>query len=88
MYGFRNLIYTARRGGYLSAPQALAQFAVQAVRTLLFHERRARTLLLLAAYGLDGWRGRFRNVPPERWAGVAATRRPLAYVSRQALRYD
>ena len=88
LYGFRNLIYTARRGGYLSAPQALAQFAVQAVRTLLFHERRARTLLLLAAYGLDGWRGRFRNVPPERWAGVAATRRPLAYVSREALSYD
>jgi rhamnopyranosyl-N-acetylglucosaminyl-diphospho-decaprenol beta-1,3/1,4-galactofuranosyltransferase len=88
LYGFRNLIYTARRGGYLTAPQALAQFAVQALRTLLFHERRARTLLLLAAYGLDGWRGRFRNVPPERWAGVAATRRPLAYVSREALGYD
>jgi rhamnopyranosyl-N-acetylglucosaminyl-diphospho-decaprenol beta-1,3/1,4-galactofuranosyltransferase len=88
LYGFRNLIYTARRGGYMSAGQALAQFLVQATRTLLFHERRGRTLLLLAAYGLDGWRGRFRNVPPERWAGVAATRRPLAYVSREALRYD
>jgi GT2 family glycosyltransferase len=88
LYGFRNLIYTARRGGYLSAPQALAQFAVQALRTLLFHERRALTLLLLAAYGLDGWRGRFRNVPPERWGGLAATRRPLRYVSREALRYD
>src|SRR3954471_22574090 len=88
LYGFRNLIYTARRGGYLSAPQAVAQFMVQAVRTLLFHERRALTLLLLAAYGLDGWRGRFRNVPPERWAGVAETHRPLRYVNREALRYD
>jgi rhamnopyranosyl-N-acetylglucosaminyl-diphospho-decaprenol beta-1,3/1,4-galactofuranosyltransferase len=88
LYGFRNLLYAGRTGGYLSAGQALAQFAVQAVRTLLFHERRARTLLLLAAYGLDGWRGRFRNVPPERWAGVARARRPLAYVNREALRYD
>jgi GT2 family glycosyltransferase len=88
LYGFRNLIYTARRGGYMSAGQALAQFAVQAVRTLLFHERRARTLLLLAAYGLDGWRGRFRNVPPERWQLLAESRRPLRFVEREALRYD
>ena len=77
LYGFRNLVYAGRTGGYMSAGQALAQFAVQATRTLLFHERRTRTLLLLAAYGLDGWRGRFRNVPPERWAGLAETRRPL-----------
>jgi rhamnopyranosyl-N-acetylglucosaminyl-diphospho-decaprenol beta-1,3/1,4-galactofuranosyltransferase len=88
LYGFRNLIYTARRGGYLNAGQALSQFLVQAVRTLLFHERRARTLLLLAAYGLDGWRGRFRNVPPARWGELARTRRPLAFVSREALAYD
>jgi rhamnopyranosyl-N-acetylglucosaminyl-diphospho-decaprenol beta-1,3/1,4-galactofuranosyltransferase len=88
LYGFRNLVYAGRSGGYLSAPQAVAQFAVQAVRTLLFHERRARTLLLLAAYGLDGWRGRFRNVPPERWAGIAAARRPLRYIEREALSYD
>ncbi len=88
LYGFRNLIYTARAGGYLSAPQALSQFAVQALRTLLFHERRARTLVLLAAYGLDGWRGRFRNVPPARWGEVATARRPLAFVTREAMVYD
>jgi hypothetical protein len=87
LYGFRNLIYTARKGGYLSAGQALSQFLVQAVRTLFFHERRARTLLLLAAYGLDGWRGRFRNVPPARWGELARARRPLAFVSREALAY-
>jgi hypothetical protein len=58
------------------------------VRTLLFHERRARTLLLLAAYGLDGWRGRFRNVAPERWGEVAEARRPLRFIDREALRYD
>ncbi len=88
LYGFRNLLYTARRGGYMHAGQAVAQFLVQAVRTLLFHERRGRTLLLLAAYGLDGWRGRFRNVPPERWRALAHEGRPLRYVEREALSYD
>ena len=72
----------------MHAGQALAQFLVQAVRTLLFHERRARTLLLLAAYGLDGWRGRFRNVPPDRWPALAHERHPLRFVEREALSYD
>jgi GT2 family glycosyltransferase len=87
LYGFRNLIHTGRLRGYTGPVQALSQFALQAARTLLFHERRGRTLLLLAAYGWDGWRGRFRNVPPERWAGVAETRRPLAYLERESLEY-
>ena len=88
LYGFRNQIYAGRAGGYMHAGHALSQFAVQALRTLLFHERRARTLLLLAAYGLDGWRGRFRNVPPSRWGELAATRRPLAFIRREAMAYD
>jgi GT2 family glycosyltransferase len=87
LYGFRNLIYTARAGGYMNAGQALSQFAVQAARTLLFHERRLRTLLLLAAYGLDGWRGRFRNVPPSRWGELAASRRPLRFIRQAAMAY-
>ena len=88
LYGFRNLVYTARAGGYGSAPRAFSQFLVQALRTLLFHERRTRTLLLLAAYGLDGWRGRFRNVPPARWGELARSRRPLAVLSREAMAYE
>jgi hypothetical protein len=56
--------------------------AVQAVRSLLFHERPLRTLRLLAAYALDGWRGRFVNVPPEQWEAAARGPRPAA------LRYD
>ena len=87
LYGFRNLIRTGRLHGYTGPAGTLGQFTLQALRTLLFHERRVRTLLLLAAYALDGWRGRFRNVPPEQWAGLAETRRPLAYVEQHSLRY-
>ena len=87
LYGFRNLIFCGVRRGYVGPGQALSYFTVQAVRTLLVHERRTRTLWLLAVYGYDGWRGRFRNVPPDRWAGVAASRRPVAYLNRTALRY-
>ncbi|MEA2448423.1 MAG: hypothetical protein QOG63_355 [Thermoleophilaceae bacterium] len=80
--GVRNQLYAGRVGGYISAPQAVSQVAVQAVRTLLFHERPLRTLRLLAAYALDGWRGRFVNVPPEQWEAAARGPRPAA------LRYD
>jgi hypothetical protein len=76
------------RHGFIGRAQALSYFAVQAARTLLFHERRALTLWLLALYGYDGWRGRFRNVPPDSWAGLAATVRPTRYLNRTALRYD
>jgi GT2 family glycosyltransferase len=88
LYGFRNQIFCGVRSGYIGPAQALSYFAVQAVRTVLFHERRARTLWLLALYGYDGWRGRFRNVPPGSWAGLRDARRPVEYVNRTALRYD
>ena len=77
VYGVRNQIYAGRRGGWLSGPRALSQVLVQAVRTLAFGDRRARMLRLLAVYALDGWRGRFRNVPPSRWPAMD-----------EALRYD
>lgn len=88
LYGVRNQLYTARRGGYVTAPQAASQVLVQALRTLLFHERRARTLRLLARYALDGWRGRFLNVPPASWSALADARDPGAAIEREALRYD
>jgi GT2 family glycosyltransferase len=73
--GVRNQLYAGRIGGYITAPQAVSQVAVQAARTLLFHERPFRTSRLLARYALDGWYGRFVNRPPGRWEG-------------EALRYD
>jgi hypothetical protein len=88
LYGVRNLLYAARRGGYASAPQAASQVLVQALRTLLFHERRLLTLRLLARYAADGWRGRFLNVPPARWSELADARRPGEFIEREALRYD
>src|SRR3954452_24780098 len=60
--GVRNQLYAGRTGGYISVPQAVSQVAVQAVRTLLFHERPLRTSRLLVRYACDGWRGRFVNV--------------------------
>ena len=88
LYGVRNQLYAARRGGYATAPQAASQVLVQALRTLLFHERRLRTLRLLGRYALDGWRGRFLNVPPARWSELATARRPGELIEREALRYD
>jgi GT2 family glycosyltransferase len=88
LYGFRNQIFCGARDGYITRGTALSYLLVQGVRTLLFHERRGRTLRLLAVYGYDGWRGRFRNVPPDRWAALADARDPLGYISREALRYD
>jgi rhamnopyranosyl-N-acetylglucosaminyl-diphospho-decaprenol beta-1,3/1,4-galactofuranosyltransferase len=87
LYGFRNQIFCGVRGGYIGRAQALSYLLVQAVRTVLFHERRARTLWLLALYGYDGWRGRFRNVPPGRWIELGSTLRPARYINRTALRY-
>ena len=75
--GVRNQLYAGRVGGYITAPQAVSQVAVQGVRSLLFHERPLRTLRLLVRYALDGWHGRFVNVPPDRWEGGG-----------EALRYD
>jgi GT2 family glycosyltransferase len=88
LYGVRNLIVCGRRGGYMGAGQVLAYLAVQAVRTLLFHERRWLTLRLLALYGRDGWRERFRNVPPGRWGELVGVRRVGRVVSLEALSYE
>jgi len=88
LYGFRNQLFCGFRGGYLRPWHALSQLAVQAVRTLLFHERRLLTLRLLALYGLDGWRGRFRNLPPARWPELAGERRPAALIESEAIDYS
>lgn len=86
-YGLRNLIWTGRRDGWFSAPRALSFTAVAAVRALVSGPPRRRALRLTLAYARDGWRGRFLNVAPGDWAGVAGARDPLGYLSSHALDY-
>ena len=88
LYSLRNMIQFGRRHGYVSAGQALSYVLVHVGRSLLFGEHRGRTAWLVALYGLDGWRGRFRNLPPDRWPELATTRRPLDLLRRESLRYD
>ena len=59
-YGLRNMIFCGRRDGFLTGPRAAALAAVSIVRS-------PRAAPTLARYALDGWRGRFRNVPPADW---------------------
>ncbi len=88
VYGVRNVIFAGRRHGFVSAGAALSYALVQAVRAALFDDRKARTIYLYALYAYDGWRGRFRNVPPARWGGLAAVRNLPRYLNREMLRYD
>jgi rhamnopyranosyl-N-acetylglucosaminyl-diphospho-decaprenol beta-1,3/1,4-galactofuranosyltransferase len=88
LYSLRNMIQFGRRHGYVSAGQALSYVLVHVARSLLFGERRRRTAWLAAVYGLDGWRGRFRNLPPERWPALADAPRPLEVLRREALSYE
>jgi glycosyltransferase involved in cell wall biosynthesis len=88
LYGVRNLLYCGFRDGYIGPLQAVSQVLVQAVRTLAFHDQRLLTLRLLARYGLDGWRGRFRNVPPARWPELAGERQRGRLIEREELSYD
>ena len=87
LYSLRNMIQFGRRGGYVSAGQALSYVGVHVLRSLLFSEHPLRTARLAALFGADGWRGRFRNVPPERWPGLADAPDPLGYLSAHALDY-
>lgn len=88
LYGVRNLLWCGYRDGYVTLPQGLSQVLVQVVRSMLFDERRLRSARLLWIYARDARAGRFRNVPPDRWPALAATRRPSRIVDREALRYD
>ncbi len=87
-YGLRNLIYCGARDGYVTRGRAASYVAVAAVRALLFERPLRRTLWTVVRYALDGWAGRFRNLPPELWAGLAEAPDPAAYVAAGALTYD
>jgi len=88
MYAMRNLVYAGRKHGFLTRARALSYVATQAARRLLFAERRLRVAYLTALFGLHGWRGVFRNVPPERSNTLASVRRPGAYLREHALDYE
>jgi glycosyltransferase involved in cell wall biosynthesis len=86
--GLRNVVFAGRRHGFVGRREALSYLAVQAVRIAAFDDRKLRTLRLYATYAYDGWRGRFRNVPPARWPELARVKDPIAALDREALRYD
>jgi rhamnopyranosyl-N-acetylglucosaminyl-diphospho-decaprenol beta-1,3/1,4-galactofuranosyltransferase len=86
-YGLRNLLWTGRRDGWFTPARAMAFTIVAALRALLSGPPRLRSLRLTLLYARDGWRGRFRNVPPERWPGLADASDPLGYLSAHALEY-
>ncbi|HVE67605.1 MAG TPA: glycosyltransferase [Solirubrobacteraceae bacterium] len=88
LYALRNLVWAGRRHGFLTGPRAAAYVAVQALRRLLFAQRRVRAAWLTVLVGVHGWRGVFRSVPPDRWAGIATARRPGAWLRAHALTYD
>ena len=87
-YGLRNMIFCGRREGFLTGPRATALATVSIVRALFSARRGVRGAQLLAIYASDGWNGRFRNVAPADWAGLAKARDPRAYLDEHALSYD
>ena len=86
-YGLRNIIWTGRRDGWFTPARALSFSAVAALRSLLSGPRRLRALRLTLLYAHDGWRGRFRNLPPDRWPELVGSGDPLGYLSAHSLRY-
>ena len=87
-YGLRNIIWVGRRDGWFTLPRAAAFACVAALRALLSGRPRLLALRLTLRYARDGWRGRFLNVTPEDWAGLAGAAAPLGYLSAHALEYD
>ena len=87
VYGLRNTIFGGRRHGYVGLVAALSYVLVQLVRVLAFGERRALSAYLVLLYAHDGWHGRFRNVPPAAWPGIADVRWPPAYLNAHSLSY-
>ena len=87
-YGLRNIIWVGRRDGWFTLPRAAAFTAVAALRALLSGRPRLRAFRLTVRYASDGWRGRFLNITPEDWAGLAGAPDPLGYLSAHALEYE
>jgi GT2 family glycosyltransferase len=87
-YGLRNIVWCGRRDGYVTRGRLLSYVALAAARTLLFESHRLRSLRLTVRYAVDGWRGRFVNLPPSMWEELATHPRPRTLLQDGALRYD
>lgn len=88
LYGVRNLIWAGRRHGWMNVPNALGLGLQNVLLFLVLGERRLRLAQLAALYVHDGLRGRFRNVPPGDWGGLADAPSVRAYLRDHGLRYD
>ena len=86
-YGVRNLIFAGRRHGWMSLANALGIGLQNVLLFLVLGERRARLTYLAALYTHDGLRGRFRNVEPSEWAGLASAPSMRGYLRERGLRY-
>jgi GT2 family glycosyltransferase len=86
-YGLRNLLFTGRRDGWFTPARAISFTAVAMLRALLSGPPRMRAMRLTLVYARDGWRGRFRNLAPADWPGLADAPDPLGYLSAHALEY-
>jgi rhamnopyranosyl-N-acetylglucosaminyl-diphospho-decaprenol beta-1,3/1,4-galactofuranosyltransferase len=75
LFGLRNYVWIKKvhQGqGPVAAAGVIGQFVV---RALLYEERPLRRVAWLVRYGIDGRRDRFVNIPPQRWAAAARSRR-------------
>ena len=88
IYGLRNMLFCGRRHGFLNAAQAARVAFASVARALLFESHKLLTLRLVVRYARDGWRGRFLNLPPDRWRDLPLEPQPLRRLERDALRYD
>src|SRR3954451_23872183 len=88
LYGVRNLIFAGRRHGWMSLPNALGMGLQNLLLFSVLGERRRRLAHLAALYTHDGLRGRFRNLAPADWPGLADAPSARAPLRRHPLRYD
>jgi GT2 family glycosyltransferase len=88
LYGVRNLIWAGRRHGWMTMANALGLGVQNVLLFLALGERRLRLARLAALYVADGLRGRFRNVDPADWPGLAEAGSVRGYLREHGLRYD
>jgi GT2 family glycosyltransferase len=88
LYGVRNLIWAGRRHGWMTRANALGLGLQNVGLFLALGERRLRLARLAALYVSDGLRGRFRNVAPGDWTGLAEADSVRDYLREHGLRYD
>ncbi|TMK62195.1 MAG: glycosyltransferase [Actinobacteria bacterium] len=87
-YGLRNMVWCGRRDGYVTFARLLSYTAVAALLALALQRPRPLAVRLAVRYALDGWHGRFVNVPPDAWAELPRAHSPPRALHARALAYD